>query len=170
MNGNNLSVHNIERLNSLNENEINSLLETNAEPKTATVLIHANWCGHCKDFLPKFKQLLKQMSKKLKKENGKYHIYMIEHEAFDEYNKKHPNNDLVNNVDGFPTLLNKTPTSIKPINSREDSVLMNEMSDNAMLASNSGGRRRRRRRTRRAKSHRKPSRKTRRKKRKTRRR
>ncbi len=65
--------------------------------KPGLLLVHANWCGHCTRYFPKYKQLAK-----LFPEDGDFLITHIESE---ELNKKNVKQCLGEFVQGFPTLL-----------------------------------------------------------------
>ena len=58
---------------------------------TKVTLFHANWCGHCKSFMPTWQAL-----KKIFKENN---IEFAEYE-----DEKDEDAIKSNNIDGFPTI------------------------------------------------------------------
>ena len=65
------------------------------------VLIHANWCPHCTEALPKFME-----ARKIVNNDSKYNVLMEEYES-DEYP------ELKNIASGYPTFLEIVNNNIK---------------------------------------------------------
>ena len=61
------------------------------------LLIHASWCGHCKNFAPTYKSLCKQLNKK----RDTFPCVAIENEELSKDGGKIAN---ALNIVGFPTL------------------------------------------------------------------
>ena len=70
-------------------------------PKGAcVVVIHAEWCGHCKTLMPKFENQIVTSDNFSKELEGVLTLGSIE-EA--EYNN-HPEKNIFGNIDGYPTI------------------------------------------------------------------
>lgn len=68
-----------------------------------TTLYHANWCGHCKTFMPEWKSLAADMDGKKIKHNN----VIFSHAAFEESALRDSKEDATVNgepVRGYPTI------------------------------------------------------------------
>lgn len=70
------------------------------QPKgPCVVVIHANWCGHCKTLMPKFENEIVESSNFNKELEGLLTLGSIEESGYDDVAKK-----LFGEVDGYPTI------------------------------------------------------------------
>jgi thiol-disulfide isomerase/thioredoxin len=70
------------------------------QPKgPCVVVIHANWCGHCKTLMPKFENNIVESSNFNKELEGLLTLGSIEESEYDDDAKK-----LFGDVDGYPTI------------------------------------------------------------------
>lgn len=63
------------------------------------VVIHANWCGHCKTLMPKFENEIVESSNFNKELEGLLTLGSIEESEYDDAAKK-----MFGEVDGYPTV------------------------------------------------------------------
>ena len=87
----------------MNKNKIKQHLLSNNFDKNdkVFVMIHANWCPHCTEALPKFME-----ARKIVNNDSKYNVLMEEYES-DEYP------ELKNIASGYPTFLEIVNNKIK---------------------------------------------------------
>ena len=78
----------------INRNEVRV---KNPSGNPGLLLIHASWCGHCKNFAPTYKSLCKQLNKK----RDTFPCVAIENEELSKDGGKIAN---ALNIVGFPTL------------------------------------------------------------------
>ena len=70
------------------------------QPKgPCVVVIHANWCGHCKTLMPKFENEIVESSNFNKELEGLLTLGSIEESEYDDAAKK-----MFGEVDGYPTV------------------------------------------------------------------
>jgi len=70
------------------------------QPKgPCVVVIHANWCGHCKTLMPKFENEIIESSNFNKELEGLLTLGSIEESEYDDAAKK-----MFGEVDGYPTV------------------------------------------------------------------
>lgn len=86
-------------------------------PTILVLLVHANWCGHCHTFMPKFKEATLEASQESKKNHSSMNpSAMIEESMVPSLNqamsKINGKTDSIR-VEGYPTVLGITPQSMK---------------------------------------------------------
>jgi thiol-disulfide isomerase/thioredoxin len=86
-------------------------------PTILVLLVHANWCGHCHTFMPKFKEATLEASQESKKNHSSMNpSAMIEESMVPSLNKAmskiNGKTDSIR-VEGYPTVLGITPQSMK---------------------------------------------------------
>ena len=94
----------------MNKNKIKQHLLSNNFDKNdkVFVMIHANWCPHCTEALPKFME-----ARKIVNNDSKYNVLMEEYES-DEYP------ELKNIASGYPTFLEIVNNEIKKYEGERD--------------------------------------------------
>lgn len=96
-------------------NEVNSLLNSNSE---SIVLVHANWCGHCKTFMNQQTGKWNDFTNQIK---SNMNVIQIEADAFSKLKQ----NKL--NVTSFPSLFHMKNNEVREFDGadRELNTLLN---------------------------------------------
>ena len=93
--------------------------------KTKVTLYHANWCGHCKNFLPNWNALTKY-----------FDSHNINYEDFEDQ----ANSEVIQKagIEGFPTIrINKNGEEYDYMGDRSVDAIINELGIQSGGASNS---------------------------------
>lgn len=93
----------------------NPPVENSSIEENAVTLFHADWCGHCKDVMPKWKKLTQMIVKK----SGYPPIKMTTVEESDK-NKQIIIDGMNANVKGKKLQINGYPTIVRKINGHID--------------------------------------------------
>ena len=89
--------------------------------KTTLHLVKADWCGHCRDFLPLWNDLSK-------KYNHKYNFKLHDEKEVSKINNKYSNLK----ISGFPTLFLEKNNNIKKYeNARKESQIIEFLEKNS---------------------------------------
>lgn len=83
---------------------------------TSITLFHANWCGHCRNFMPAWKEIKKWGNK-----NG---VTVEEYESeelgkLSSKNTSKVSDETVANISGFPTIIITKNGQEMPVNTRD---------------------------------------------------